>query len=443
METIFLDKKSCLDEVEIIAEKDRLFAWHPFTQAMTAHSPIPISKGKGAYLFDYDGKQYFDAISSWWVTIHGHAHPYIAKKISQQAHQLEQVIFADFTHSPAAHLAQRLVNLLHHTHGKVFFSDNGSTAVETALKIAIQYHFNKSPWIPKTKIVSFRKGYHGDTFGAMSSSGITPFNRPFWPLLFEIKQIDPPAIGQEMQSQHQLESLLKQGDIACFIFEPIIQGVGGMHTHSPEGLDALLEICHQYGVITIADEVMTGFGRTGPLFACDRIAQRPDITCLSKGLTGGFLPLGATVCKEEIYEGFLSDKLEKALLHGHSYCGNPIACAAALANLDLLEEDTCTRQRQNIEQQHRTFLESIAEHPRVARCEVVGTILILELRDTEEHHRGYFTSKRDKIIDFFLHNGIVLRPFGNVLHLMPPYCSSIADLHHTYNCINILLESNL
>lgn len=426
-----------------IAKKDRSFVWHPFTQAHTAHAPIPIAKGEGAYLYTHDGTRYFDAISSWWVTIHGHAHPHIATRIAQQALLLEQVIFADFTHSPAAALAEKLVTLQGRSHGRVFYSDNGSTAVETALKIAIQYHFNKSALLPKTKIISFTNAYHGDTFGAMSTSGVTPFNRPFWPLLFEIKQITPPYPGQEDQSKQQLEHLLKQGDVACFIFEPIIQGVGGMLTHSAKGLDALIELCHQYNVITIADEVMTGFGRTGPLFACNALNNRPDITCLSKGLTGGFLPLGATVCKEEIYEGFLSEKLEKALLHGHSYCGNPLACSAALANLDLLLDPLCTLQRQHIEQQHRSFLNSYGSHPRLIRCEVVGTILILELRDEPQQKLGYFTTKRDKIIDFFLSHHIILRPFGNVLHLMPPYCSSTADLQHVYECIKILLESHI
>lgn len=422
-----------------ILEKDELFVWHPFTQAQTAPHPIPISHGKGAYLFGFDGTAYFDAMSSWWVTLHGHSHPAIASRIASQAHCLEHVMFTNFTHAPAVELAERLVHLLNKKNGRVFYSDNGSTAVETALKIALQYHYNQSSSHPKKKIISFLNGYHGDTFGAMASSGITPFNRPFWPFLFEIHQITPPFPGQEDLSLHQLKSLLQQGDTACFLFEPLIQGVTGMHIHSAKGLNALIDLCHQHGVITIADEVLTGFGRTGPLFACDYLATQPHITCLAKCLTGGFLPLGATVCHGDIFDGFLSESREKALLHGHSFCGNPIACAAALANLDLLEHPSCILQRQSIELLHKNFLNSIANHPKLSRAHVIGTILTLEYRSSTG--QNYFSSLRDSLMNFFLQHNIIVRPMGNVLIIMPPYCSNANDLIPVYECIKSTLEN--
>lgn len=439
METTSLSYESDL------INKDRTFVWHPFTQAKTAPTIIPIASGKGSYLFGYDGTRYLDVISSWLVTLHGHAHPVIAARIAQQASQLEQVIFTDFTHAGAVTLAERLVNLLKLEKGRVFYSDNGSTAVETALKIALQFWNNHSPTHPKTKIVCFQNAYHGDTFGAMSVSGKTAFNTPFLPFLFEVQTIIPPYFGQEDLSYRQLQEHVIKGDVACFIFEPIIQGISGiMQVHSAEGLNNLIKLCHQHEVITIADEVMTGFGRTGPIFAADRLSFRPDITCLSKGLTGGFLPLGATVCREEIYEGFLSDSRQHALLHGHSYCGNPLACAAALASIDLLVNISCEAQRKNIEHHHQHFAIQYKNHPSLTRCDVVGTILALEYKnETNDKKQNYFSSKRDKLMKFFINRNILVRPFGNLLYLMPPYSTTSEDLIYVYECIKETLEKGL
>lgn len=440
MENAFLPGTA--DQQHPMIERDNTFVWRPFTQAKTARAPIPIVRGEGAFLFGTDGRRYFDATSSWWVTLHGHAHPVIAERISRQAYQLEQALFADFSHAPAVDLAERLVGLLQLERGRVFYSDNGSTAVETALKIALQYWYNRFPATPKTKIISFRNAYHGDTFGAMSGSGPSPFNRPFWPFMFDIEQIHPPYKDKEELSYLQMKEILSKGNAACFIFEPIVQGVTGMHRHSAEGLAALIDLCRQHEVITIADEVMTGFGRTGPLFACDALPYRPDITCLAKGLTGGFLPMGATVCKEAIYEGFLSDNLQHALLHGHSYCGNPLGCAAALASLDLLEDPFCSLQRQNIQQQHQMFVNEHRHSPRLARCDVIGTILVLEYKTRPEEKNGYFSLQRDRLAEIFLHHNILMRPFGNVLILMPPYCTQSPDLHHVYETIKKTLEND-
>lgn len=421
-----------------LAEIDRSYIWHPFTQMKTARLPIPIVKGEGIYLHTEDGRRYLDGISSWWVNLHGHAHPYIIQKLKEQAEALEHVIFADFTHPPAVNLAGRLLPLIPGEMGKVFYSDNGSTAVESALKMAFQYFHNKN--IPKSKVVAFKNSYHGDTFGAMSVAGKNAFNRPFWKYLFEVEVIDPPIPGHEEESFSQLHKIVKEGTAACFIFEPLIQGLGGMILYPAAGLDRLLRLCKEYDVLTIADEVMTGFGRTGTVFACEQLSEQPDIICLAKGLTGGFLPLAVTACTERIYEAFLDDDLSRAFLHGHSYAGNPLACACALASLDLLQEESSLRQRELIAAAHKKFCQEWAHHPKLKRCVSLGTILVLEYQvDTT----SYFHSLRDRLYHFFLDRNILLRPFGNTLHMMPPYCITAAELEHVYDQIIFTLEGTL
>lgn len=415
--------------------EDRKYVWHPFTQMKTARTPISIAKGKGSYIYSEDGKRYIDAISSWWVNLHGHTHPHIVEKIKSQAETLEHVIFADFTHRPAVDLARRLLSILPKNMNKIFYSDNGSTAVEVALKMAIQYWKNKG--INKTKIISFKQGYHGDTFGAMSASGKNEFNRPFWPHLFEVESIDPPLPGREEVSLKQLKAILTQQKAACFIFEPLILGSGGMLIYAPEALNTLLTLCRQYNVLTIADEVMTGFGRTDTLFACEQLDLSPDFICLSKGLTGGFLPLGATACTSNIYEAFLADSLQAAFLHGHSYTANPLSCSSALGSLDLLLDPACYIQRQCIANLHACFCEKWRNHPRIKRCESIGTILVLEYATSNP---SYFNSLKDTLYSFFLEKGILLRPLGHVLYIMPPYCISEEDLIYIYTQIVSTLE---
>jgi adenosylmethionine---8-amino-7-oxononanoate aminotransferase len=424
-----------------LSSRDQETIWHPFTQALTSRDPIPIVRAQGVFLYAVDGKRYLDAISSWWVNLHGHAHPYIANKISEQAHILEHVIFADFTHPKAIELAEKLLSLLPSSFSKVFYSDNGSTAVETAIKMAIQYWHNDDPNTPKKKVICFKGSYHGDTFGAMSSSGKNDFNKPFWKHLFEIEMIDPPLDGKEDSSLMQLANLLDQQKCACFIFEPLILGVGGMIMYPPAGLDALLSMCRKHEIVTIADEVMTGFGRTGPLFACEYLKQWPDILCLSKGLSGGFLPLGATICNEKIFNRFLSQEHSKALLHGHSYSGNPLSCTASLASLELLEKGKCSKQRAMIAEKHKSFCALWKDHPKLIRCESLGTILVLEYRTTKP--TSYFNDLREHLYSFFLEHRILLRPFGNVLHVMPPYCINSDELDFIYRHIIITLENLL
>jgi adenosylmethionine---8-amino-7-oxononanoate aminotransferase len=404
--------------------------WPPFTQVHTAMDPIHIERGKGAYLYAKDGRVFIDGIASWWVNLHGHAHPYIAKAIAKQAKELEHVIFADFTHTPALDFAKRLLPLLPGPMSKIFFSDNGSTAVEIALKIALQFWYNQN--IEKTKILCFEGSYHGDTFGAMSAAGKNLFNRPFWNHLFDVVSIPPPIKNQEEEALHHMRAALSGGKAACFLFEPLILGVGGMRMYPAKHLDPLLALCQEAGVLTIADEVMTGFGRTETLFASEQLTIQPDILCLSKGITGGFLPMGATTCKEFIYNAFLSEDPHKAFLHGHSYTANPLACASALASLDLLRDKKCYEQRKGIERAHARFCKKWQGHPALRRCESHGTILALEY---ETQHPSYFSSLRDSLYPYFLDRGILLRPLGNVVYLLPPYCIPEEALTHIYTTL--------
>ncbi len=366
--------------------------------------------------------------------------PYIVEKISSQAAQLEHVIFADFTHAPAVKLASRLLPLLPGKMARIFYSDNGSTAVEVALKMALQYWQNQDQKTPKTKVICFKNSYHGDTFGAMSAAGKNEFNRPFWKHLFEVECIDPPLTGQESTSLAHLDSILEKGTSACFIFEPLVLGSGGMVIYSAEGLSSLINRCRQHQVLTIADEVMTGFGRTGTLFAGEQIEEKPDLICLSKGLTGGFLALGVTACTEQIYNAFLSDHKQQAFLHGHSYTGNPIACSSGLASLDLLLEKSCTHQREMINRLLKEFCQKWQLHPKLKRCECLGTILALEyICETA----SYFETMRYKLYTFFLSKGILLRPLGNVLYVLPPYCIQEDELRFIYDQIEQTLEGSL
>lgn len=427
-----------ITSADSLIENDRAYIWHPFTQMKTAQPTIPIVRAKGIYLYAEDGRIYLDGISSWWVNLHGHSHAYIVEKIMAQAALLEHVIFADFTHAAAVKLAARLVPLLPGAMAKIFYSDNGSTAVEVALKIALQYWYNQN--VPRKKIVCFKNSYHGDTFGAMSAAGRNEFNRPFWSHLFEVESIDPPFKGNEAKSLAQLRLILEKRETACFIFEPLILGSGGMLMYPAEGLNNLIRLCKHYDVLTIADEVMTGFGRTGTLFAGEQIEEKPDLICLSKGLTGGFLPLGVTACTEKIYKAFFCDHLHQAFLHGHSYTANPLACSSALASLDLLLEEKCFFQREMIAKCHREFCNAWQFHSKLVRCECLGTILALEYRS---ENSSYFQPFRDRLYHFFLSRGILLRPLGNVLYIMPPYCIQAEELRIIYDQIINTLEGGL
>ena len=412
--------------------KDESHIWTPFTQQKDAPTPIHIERAEGVYLYTPDGKKYIDAISSWWVNIHGHTHPYIAQKIAEQAQTLEHVLFAGFTHTPAITLAQNLIEVLPKHFTKIFYSDNGSTAVEVALKMALQYFFNTNQ-THKTKIIALENAYHGDTFGAMSAAERNIFNQPFHQHLFEVAHIPLPVGDQIEASISAFTTLAQKGDVAAFIFEPLVQGAGGMTMYQPTELDRLIQIAHQNNILCIADEVMTGFGRTGKLFASNHLTQHPDLICLSKGITGGFLPLAVTATTQPVFDAFYSDDPIKTFFHGHSYTANPISCAAAIASLELLQMDTCQKQIAMITKSHKNFLKKIYPHPFIRQARQTGTILALELNTPES--TSYTNTIKTKAQNFFLENGILIRPLGNIIYLMPPYCITQKELKTIYTIL--------
>ncbi len=416
------------------AQKDKAFIWHPFTQTEGLKILPVIKHGKGALLYDENGKEYIDAISSWWVNIHGHANPYIAKKIALQAKKLEQVIFAGFTHQPAIELAERLVQKLPEGFSKIFFSDNGSTSVEVGIKMAIQYWHNLEK--PKTKIIALTNAYHGDTFGAMAVGERGLFNRPFESLFFDVEFIDP---TKPDEAKLKFEALAATNQIAAFIYEPLIQGSGGMIFYEPQLLNELISISNYHSIICIADEVMTGFYRTGKFLASNHLQLSPDIVCLSKGLTGGFLPMGITTCKGFLFDAFTSTDKFKTFFHGHSYTANPLSCSAALASLDIIEKPNFDMLIKGIEQQHLKFLYLLKKLPQIENPRVLGTILAFEVKN--EQNSSYFNNIRDLLYNKFIENGILLRPLGNTVYIMPPYIITKKQLKKVYNIILEVLSS--
>ncbi len=411
--------------------------WHPFTQMKLAAPPIHIERAKDTVLYAKDGKQYIDAISSWWVNIHGHSNPFIAASIAEQASTLEQVIFAGFTHTPAQDLAQKLIEVLPEPFAKVFFSDNGSTAVEVALKMALQYWYNQG-FRNKTTIVAFEDAYHGDTFGAMSVGAKSPFNAAFEGLLFETVHLPTPNSENKAFLKKELQKLIDSDTVAAFIFEPLIQGAGGMLMYDAADLDELLQIVKQKNVICIADEVMTGFGRTGKNFASNYLHETPDIICLSKGITGGFMPLGVTVCSQAIFDAFYSNDRYKTFFHGHSYTANPLACSAANASLAILLSDDCQTRIANICQKHAEFAKKLENYKNIKIVRQQGTIIAIELKNEESS--SYFNTIRDTIYNFCLERGVLLRPLGNVVYIMPPYCITDTELDTVYGVITDLIQ---
>lgn len=418
-----------------LTERDQKVIWHPYTQMKNALPHIPIVRGEGVYLFDEDGKKYIDAVSSWWVNIHGHAHPHIAKKVAEQLSVLEHVIFAGFTHEPAVQLAERLLELLPGDQEKVFYTDNGSTAVEVALKMCLQFWSNTGHK-GRTKIIAFKEAYHGDTFGAMSVSGRSIFTDPFNSMLFDVEFIDLPTEKNIEQLKSKINYL--SNEVACFIFEPMVLGAGGMLMYEGQYLDQLMETCQKHGILTIADEVMTGFGRTGTYFACETLQAKPDIFCLSKGLTGGTMPLGVTTCNQKIFDAFLSDDKLKTLYHGHSFTANPVACAASLASMDILLKPETMANIQRIKAKNETFAAEIKEHPKVRDVRQKGTILVLEWETGND--TSYLSGLRNQLYLYFLERGIILRPLGNILYILPPYIISDEDLEYIYQTIHQALN---
>ncbi|WP_017731758.1 adenosylmethionine--8-amino-7-oxononanoate transaminase [Nafulsella turpanensis] len=419
-----------------LQERDKEVVWHPFTPLLQDLPVLPIRRAKGVYLYTDSGRAILDAVSSWWVNIHGHSNEYIAEAISRQARELEHVIFAGFTHEPAVKLAEGLLNILPSRQAKVFYSDNGSTAVEVALKMAFQYWHNKGG--ARTKVIALEGAYHGDTFGAMSVGDRNAFVQPFKPFLFEVSSLPFPDGENNEALMARFRKLVDTGEVAAFIFEPLIQGSGGMRMYPAAVLDELLRIAREAGVICIADEVMTGFGRTGRIFASDYLQHQPDIFCLSKGLTGGTMPLGVTTCTEEIQAAFRDPDIMKTFFHGHSFTANPLACAVANASMELLLSDDCQSSIARIAYQQSLFADRLSDHPKVQNARSLGTIMALDIR-TEEG-TSYFNSKRNRLYTFFLDKDILLRPLGNTLYILPPYVIKEEELDRIYSAIEELLD---
>ena len=409
---------------------DRQHIWHPFTPLRGANTPTLVTGAEGVYLHTADGRRLLDATSSWWVNLHGHRHPTIQQALQQQLQQMEHVIFADVTHPPAIHLAQQLLMHLPKGFAKIFYSDDGSTAVEVALKLALQHSHNLGK--PKHKIVALEGGYHGDTFGAMSVATPSLFNAPFRECLFAVEYVPFPFEGREDNACWAFEKLLKKDDVAAFIYEPLVQGVSGMRMYAPAALDRLLGIARKKEVLCIADEVFTGFGRTGQLFASEAMRHKPDLIALSKGLTGGVLPLGATACSERLVRAFDHEEVEKTFFHGHSYTANPLACAAALASLKLTCSEETAAHWQRIHKRHQQFARRLQARDGVKEVRVLGTLLALTLPEYEQKYGG---ALKQKVYDFFLQRDILLRPLSNVLYIVPPYVITDTELSQIYEAL--------
>jgi adenosylmethionine---8-amino-7-oxononanoate aminotransferase len=402
---------------------DRQLIWHPFTHQKNAEDNILITRAEGAWLYDDQDNRYLDAISSWWVNLHGHAHPKIAAAIFEQAKKLEHIIFAGFTHEPAIQLAENLIKILPGDFAKIFYSDNGSTSTEVALKMSIQYWWNKG--LKKNKILAFRNSYHGDTFGAMSVSDRGVFTLAFHDRLFEVLFIDTPTD----ENIAALKATVQEhgSEIACFIYEPLVQGAGGMKIYDAALMNELLVTVKQQDIICIADEVMTGFGRTGKFFASEYMETRPDIICLSKGITGGFMPLGVTACSLRIYEAFVQDDKLKTFFHGHSFTANPLACAAAIASLELLQTEECTASISRIESFNKKLYPDLTQlNLPIRNLRTLGTILAFEL---DEGRDEYLNQSGASVGKAAMQQGVYIRPLGNTVYIMPSYAFTDADLN--------------
>jgi adenosylmethionine-8-amino-7-oxononanoate aminotransferase len=403
---------------ESLVLRDAAVIWHPFTPQQTQQSPIAISYSRGAEVFDENGKSYIDAISSWWVITHGHAHPKIVAAVQQQVAQLPHVMFSGVTHEPAVRCAELLLQRAPH-YSKVFYSDDGSTAVEVAIKMALQFWHNNGQ--TRNTIIAFENAYHGDTFGSMSVGARNVFTAAFERHLFQVKTIPVPVRGQEEKTINAFKTILQEENIAAFIVEPLVQGAGGMVMYSAMVLDELFELAAAHDVISIADEVMTGFGRTGTFFATDQCRRKPDIIALSKGLTGGFMPLGATLCTSRIHDTYKTDDRTKTFFHGHSFTGNPLACAAAVASLELFEEENTMQKVLQLEAVFQSWLPELSQLVGVNDVRIMGGIFAVEITP-EEGPTGYLNPIAERALQFFPHRGVLLRPLGNVLYVIPPYC---------------------
>ncbi|NNK20675.1 MAG: adenosylmethionine--8-amino-7-oxononanoate transaminase [Flavobacteriaceae bacterium] len=423
--------------MEKLTERDKRHLWHPLTQHKTHKGMLGITKARGAVLIDEEGREYIDAIASWYTAMYGHCNPDITGPVANQMSQLDQVIFSGLTHEPAIALSEALMKVLPSNQEKLFFSDNGSTAVEIGIKMALQYFYNKGQ--KRNVMLAFEDGFHGDTFGAMSVSGLSSYNGPFEDHFIQVERIEVPTENNVDKILSGLKTRLQQENIAGFVYEPLVQGAAAMKMHKPEHLNRILELLKSHSVLTIADEVMTGFGKTGSYFASDQLSIKPDIICLSKALTAGLLPMAITSCSKEIYDAFYDDEIAKGFFHGHTYTANPLACTAALSALNLLQTEAMQNNISRITSRHQQFNETIKNHPKVSETRQIGVIFALDLKI----EMSRYGTLRDRLYDHFMENGVFLRPLGKTIYILPPYVISDAQLDKVYKAVSGALDLDL
>ncbi len=420
-----------------LSERDKKHIWHPLKQHQTHPESLGIVKAKGCMLTDEFGNEYIDAVSSWYTCMFGHCNDYIIEKVHKQMQQLDQIMFSDFTHPAAVELSEKLIAILPNNQAKIFFNDNGSTAVEAAIKMALQYYYNKGE--KRSVFIAFENGFHGDTFGAMSASGLSVYNGPFEDFLIDVYRIPVPNGQNHQEILVQLEKIIKEFKVAAFVYEPILQGAAGMKVHNAKGLNEILKYLQSKNILTIADEVMTGFGKTGKHFASDYLETKPDIMCMSKALTGGMVPMAITSCTQKIYDAFLSNDIAKGFFHCHTYSANPIACAAAIASIELLTSSEIQKNMNWIAMEHQKFNDTIKQHPMIKATRNIGVVFALDL-DTNMERYG---SLRDLLLKSFMEKGVFLRPLGNTIYIQVPYVITKQQLQKVYRTIEKVLNELL
>ena len=417
-----------------LTERDKKHLWHPLTQHKTHPETLAIKKASNCLLEDYNGNFYIDAIASWYTCMYGHCNPKIVSAVKKQMETLDQVVFSGFTHAPAIELSEALIAILPENQNKLFFSDNGSTTIEIAIKMALQYHFNLGN--KKDTLIAFENGFHGDTFGAMSVSGLSVYNGPFEDFSLKVIRIPVPNKTNIDSILKELSHLNSIHNIAAFVYEPLVQGAAGMKMHCENGLNAIIKYCNSNQIITIADEVMTGFGKTGKNFASDYMENKPEIICLSKALTAGLLPMGITSCSDKIYNAFYSNDLSKGFFHGHTYSANPLACKAALTGIELLTSKEVQDQIKFISKSHLKFTEALITKAIVKEVRCKGVILALDL-NLEINRYG---NLRDELYHKFLKLGVYLRPLGATIYILPPFTMSNNELKKVYHAIENVID---
>ena len=417
-----------------LVTRDQKHLWHPLTQHKISPEALPIVKAKGSILYAEDGSEYIDGIASWYTAMYGHCNEYITGKVAAQMQNLDQVVFSGFTHEPAVKLSEELIKILPGNQQKLFFNDNGSTATEIGIKMALQYHHNQGN--NRNVMLAFDEGFHGDTFGAMSVSGLSVYNGAFEEHFIEVLRIPVPLGENNAEVISKLKELISENNIAGFIYEPLVQGAAAMKMHDAAGLNEILKVCKENDIVCVADEVMTGFGKTGKYFASDYMETTPDVMCLSKALTAGLLPMGLTTCSQRIYDAFYADDISKGLFHGHTYSANPPACTAAIAGIELLVSEEIQGQIKSVIKSHQAFDEKIKDHPKVTNRRQLGVIYAFDLNVKMERYGNL----RNQLFKHFMDNGVFLRPLGNTIYILAPFTITQLELNKIYSVIEDLLE---